>query len=136
MSVPADIQARFANFMARMLSRGVAVPVQVYGKTSVYNGAGAAVGRQTQLLSTLSAYEDLGGGSADVRQEGKPFEDTTAIYFAPDASLTPANFSQRWVVIPGESPRQYRILACQSYGPYTMASLVAGGVSDAAGNTK
>jgi hypothetical protein len=136
MTVPADVQARFAAFMARMAARGVALPVQVYGKRPQRTPLGAPVGRSLQLLATLTAYEDLGGGSSDIRQEGRPAEDTTTIYFPPDPNLSPANFTDRWVVIPGESPRQYRVLSCQTYGPYTAASLVAGGLGDAAGNTR
>lgn len=136
MPVPAGLQARFANFIVFMLTRGVTVPVAVFSKVTTYDQNNAPNGRQLQQIASFDAYEDLGGGSSEPHQEGQPIEDTTAIYFAPDASLTPANFSERWVVIAGESSRQYRITACQSFGPYVMASLVAGAVGDAAGNTR
>ncbi len=136
MSLPVDVTARFTALMNRMGARGVTQTVTVYAYATVTNASGQPAAKERAVVGTLQALVVIGGGSQQLGQEGARVQQNDQIGFIPTALLSPENYAQVWVSLPGQNAVMRRVISCQTFGPYTWCQLEAGSTSDKAGNMR
>lgn len=145
--IPATISARMGAMLARMTAQGVTEPAQVWG-TRVQRDprTNRPIARQPVLFGTLVAAVFVSSGNEQLDQEGARYTVRHELYFQPgvassldaqgNALLSDANYRDRWIVLPNRANEQWRIAACQSFGPYVWCRLEEGGKTDLAGNVR
>lgn len=138
MSVPTDLQSRLSSLFNRMTSRGVTEPMDLYMPQTQNNGQGVPIARPRQKIGTITVHVTPGAGTEAVAQEGQRYSVIDQVYFVNDGSgtLTDANYTELWAILPQRDNAFRRITYCKTEGPYIWAQLEGGATADAAGNIK